>query len=791
MVRDVLRVGSATIICQVLAMASSLWLRHVIDPTRMGVWQALKLFLGYSNYANLGISKGAAREWSAAHGSGQLEAARRGLNLAFAVNTLASLACGFALLAAAAWRWSSGAADSLAWSIGLAMLAVVVVLQRHVSFQVTILRAGRDFRSTSRLSILEGWLTLVIGGVSAWCWGVYGLYLSTIVVLVASWIYLCRSGAPRLSWQWDRGEIRRLIAIGGPIVLAGAATTLFRSLDKLTILCFLDDAEFQLGCYSLALLVGGQLYGLANMLMIVAAPRLAERFGATASRREVAELAARTSHAQAMLLSVAGAVAIVAAPPILARGFPDYRAGLAPLTWIVAGAVALGMSFPAAQYLVAVGRERWNLAMIVLATGITAIGNYLAIAHGGGTSAVAATMPIGNLVYALGLSVSIARELPPAVRWRSIAAHGLALVPAFAMAIAIESRSRVDESWIAATALETLAVVAVWAVSAGLSWLVRPCHERHPAAGLDWQAFTARCQKPDHRRIGNWFARRVSRPLALHVTWVILPTGISAHAVTLVTWACGLLAVVALGVGGSTAALIGAALLQVWYLLDHVDGQVARWRSTQSLDGVALDYTMHHSLNLLVPLGIGYGLARTTGSDVWWLIGAAWGLGLLLLGLEDDVRAKACVQRLKRLHGRLEVEGGGGGRPQPQPVAPRSLVRRVAWLARKACEVHVMMNALTVLALADCGTRLVGWPEGWLVVNYAAIMAPLALGVAIVSLARRVRGEAAEREFAAWYRVPEGHLLVAKGGDWHVVDAVDPDACETHSDETARAWGSS
>src|SRR5215469_200354 len=80
---DMAAVGGSTLFCQGLGVINSLILRAALDPTQMGIWQALKLLLGYANYANLGVSKGAARELSIAMGSRQLDRAKRGLNLAF------------------------------------------------------------------------------------------------------------------------------------------------------------------------------------------------------------------------------------------------------------------------------------------------------------------------------------------------------------------------------------------------------------------------------------------------------------------------------------------------------------------------------------------------------------------------------------------------------------------------------------------------------------------------------------------------------------------------------------
>src|SRR5690349_3706680 len=80
---DMLSVGGSTITCQGLGVVTSLVLRAALSPTQMGVWQGLKLLLGYANYANLGVSKGAARELAIASGSGELARAEHSLNIAF------------------------------------------------------------------------------------------------------------------------------------------------------------------------------------------------------------------------------------------------------------------------------------------------------------------------------------------------------------------------------------------------------------------------------------------------------------------------------------------------------------------------------------------------------------------------------------------------------------------------------------------------------------------------------------------------------------------------------------
>lgn len=292
-----------------------------------------------------------------------------------------------------------------------------------------------------------------------------------------------------------------------------------------------------------------------------------------------------------------------------------------------------------------------------------------------------------------------------------------------------------------------------------------------------------RCQKPDHRRVGNWMARRVSRPAALRVTWLVAPWGVSASAATLAAWLVGVGSCAALAWGNVAGWVVAAGLLQLWYLLDHVDGQLARWHGTASLDGVQLDYLMHHTLNLLIPIAAGWGIATVRFEPGWALIGLIAGVGLLLIGLQHDTRYKAFVQRLKRVRGQLLVEGGGGGRPAPTPSVPRKPRQAASFAARKFCEPHVVMNVLSLLAITQWALHDVQLSAGR---AYLAVLAAVAATVAVGTVARAHVRHDAEREFARWYRPKEGDALVFRDGWWAVESEQDRQATE-RSDRSSGA----
>jgi hypothetical protein len=269
----------------------------------------------------------------------------------------------------------------------------------------------------------------------------------------------------------------------------------------------------------------------------------------------------------------------------------------------------------------------------------------------------------------------------------------------------------------------------------------------------------ARVQKARHREIGNWLARRVVRPTAVYGTWVAVRLGVSAHQVTVASWITSMAAAVAIGWGTRAMFVVGVALAHLAFWLDHVDGQVARWRGTAGLDGTYLDYLMHHAASLVTGFTLGYGLAAESGDPRWAIAGMAIAGGWTLLGLHNDCRYKAFFQRLKAATASYRVDGGSGGRPRPPAPWPRRGLAAVTWPAYKSCEPHVVLIGLTVMSIIAIGAPAL-WLTFWRGGVFA--MAILAPGLAIARIARAIRRGAIEDEFALWFRPIES----AVGSRW-------------------------
>ncbi len=405
MLRDTSIVGVSSIACHVLGAVTAILFRMLLSPTEMGIWQTLKMILGYANFANLGVSKGATRDYTIAAGRGDEAEAVVGLNCAFAVNTLSSLLYGGVPIGVGAWVLAVGTAETF-WGVGLIAVGLMTIISRYVTFHVNILRCQQAFDKTAWISVGEAITTLALGGACTFLFGLPGLFAGTLLVIGLSAVLVRRFATIRLRWAWDTRRIRRLVAVGSPILLAGCAVTLFRSTDKMMILAYLDDGEFQLGCYSVALMVSIQVFGLGNMLATVMGPRYGEKYGRTGSCAAVARMAMHATEMQALLVGGVAAAALILAPPVLSILLPDYRSGFESIYRLVPGAVAMTLALPASQYLVAIDRQRRVLATVCAALVAAVAGNHWVLTAGGGIAGAATVTAVCYFVYWLGLSVT-------------------------------------------------------------------------------------------------------------------------------------------------------------------------------------------------------------------------------------------------------------------------------------------------------------------------------------------------------------------------------------------------
>src|SRR3989338_5676458 len=135
------------------------------------------------------------------------------------------------------------------------------------------------------------------------------------------------------------------------------------------------------------------------------------------------------------------------------------------------------------------------------------------------------------------------------------------------------------------------------------------------------------CQKPRYKKVGNWMVRHILRDAALPVTWLLLHTPITANQVTFFSLVIGIVGIGLFSALAPSLFLAGTILLQLWYFLDHVDGQIARYHKTVSITGRFFDFLTHHIIHGVIFFSLGICMYQITRN--FYLV--IWGFVLSLL----------------------------------------------------------------------------------------------------------------------------------------------------------------
>lgn len=211
---------------------------------------------------------------------------------------------------------------------------------------------------------------------------------------------------------------------------------------------------------------------------------------------------------------------------------------------------------------------------------------------------------------------------------------------------------------------------------------------------------------------GRWYMRAVSVRWTRH----LVSTRVTPNQLTALMVVSGVVAGAALLVPGPAGALAAALLVQLYLLLDCVDGEVARWRGTTSVTGIYLDRVGHYLAEAALLVGFGLRAANAhpqSGPPVggaasdwgWAFLGTLAALGAILIKAETDLVDVA------RVRGGAPVapRGATGGAATGGPVEKARATPRSAGLARArrvmaALRIHRLVNAveasLLVLLLA-------------------------------------------------------------------------------------------
>ena len=146
----------------------------------------------------------------------------------------------------------------------------------------------------------------------------------------------------------------------------------------------------------------------------------------------------------------------------------------------------------------------------------------------------------------------------------------------------------------------------------------------------------------------HWVADLYLRKISPYLTRLLLKTPITANGVTYLMIATGVSISLALQIPGFLGLFLAFVLSQLQMLWDCCDGEIARWRETQSPKGVFLDRVGHYLTESLLPIALAWRIGEGD-YEILFLGSLISVLILLNKGFNDVVHVSRAYANLPKL----------------------------------------------------------------------------------------------------------------------------------------------
>ena len=108
-----------------------------------------------------------------------------------------------------------------------------------------------------------------------------------------------------------------------------------------------------------------------------------------------------------------------------------------------------------------------------------------------------------------------------------------------------------------------------------------------------WKEFSKKIEKDQTDLKADWYGRFFVWKISAPITYLLVRTPISANQITVIQEIIGTIGAIMLAVPSIKIMLLGIFLIQFGFILDCVDGEVARYKGQSSVRGVFLDLIGH------------------------------------------------------------------------------------------------------------------------------------------------------------------------------------------------------
>lgn len=238
--------------------------------------------------------------------------------------------------------------------------------------------------------------------------------------------------------------------------------------------------------------------------------------------------------------------------------------------------------------------------------------------------------------------------------------------------------------------------------------------------------------------VDDWYNVYFGRRVSWYITKVLMRTGITANKVTLIHLFMGILAAVFLAFGNYTYSILGVVLMHLSYIFDLVDGEIARYRKTQSWRGKYIDFLAFDVITTSIIFSVSLGLYNSshvffgfdTYHNVWVIIFGYVSSSFYLLTTLAATRAPYIAYegktslRQATVHTNEENDKREAPQDSVQAKKPKRKFEKVYFLLRlfpnliTIISVGVIFNFSIIILFVFCLVM----PAVWAVLSYSTFL---------------------------------------------------------------------
>jgi len=193
------------------------------------------------------------------------------------------------------------------------------------------------------------------------------------------------------------------------------------------------------------------------------------------------------------------------------------------------------------------------------------------------------------------------------------------------------------------------------------------------------------------------YPRYVTHKISIRIVKLLLHSSITPNQITLLSLVVGIISSIMFAVAIPVYFLAGALILELYYVIDAVDGQLARYKKLSSMTGGYFDCISNYIVHPCVFFCIGLGLVRHSGDILPIVFAFSASVSVSLISVFSECKYNIFVSAIKKASSVKVKKVAGEGKSEVKLSFPRYLFS----LLHKLCTYPTIMNIIVLVAVLN------------------------------------------------------------------------------------------